>query len=186
MVDGEIDEFVRLITPKVGDPTYSLLKAHLLFEELLRSYLSRVLPHADALDGACLTFAQLLAVARAGSLYVRPDHWIWKAIADLNRLRNMLSHEARPKAIAERLDAYIEFILENTTTPLPPPVSSEIDGPDKGSGVHLYTKFDIVIVGLYGTATGILGFECADIIERQVHRQREIDELKTAGANIDL
>lgn len=185
MVDDDIVEFVEFISPKVDDPTYTLLKAHLLFEELLRSYLGHVLPHADALDGSRLTFAQLLAVSRASSLNVSPEHWIWKAIGDLNRLRNMLSHEARPNAIADRIDAYIKFILENTKTPLPPPEPPQSDGTENGSGAHKYRKIDMVIVGLYGTASGLLGFDYENLVEREIRRLREVKELTKTDAKIN-
>ena len=50
MAKNTMSGYMRWITPTPGDPTYSLLKAHLLFEELLRTYLAHNLPHADALD----------------------------------------------------------------------------------------------------------------------------------------
>jgi hypothetical protein len=185
MVEDGIDEFVQFISPKRGDPTYTLLKAHLLFEELLRSHIASVLPHADALDGARLTFAQLLAVARASSLYVRPEHWIWKAIGDLNRLRNMLSHESRPNAIADRIDAFMKFVLENSETPLPPPELPGSEVTENGSSSHRYTKVDMVTVGLYGAASGLLGFKYKDLLEREAQRLLEVEELTRSEARTD-
>lgn len=182
MVEDVIDEFVQFISPKRGDPTYTLLKAHLLFEELLRSYLASVLPHADALDGARLTFVQLLAVARASSPYVRPEHWIWKAIGDLNKLRNMLSHETRPNAIADRIDAYMKFVLENTETPFPQPALPQSEVAEDSSGSHRYTKVDMVTVGLYGTASGLFGFKYKDLVEREVQRLQEVEEMTRSEA----
>src|SRR5688572_6119426 len=99
MPNNTIENYLNFITPIPGDPTYSLLKAHLLFEELLRAYLTRTLRHPGALEGARLTFVQLLAVARSCSS-APPDHWCWAAVGKLNKLRNMLSHEAAPKALS--------------------------------------------------------------------------------------
>ena len=130
--DG-FDRYLELITPKLGDSTYTLLKAHLIFEELLHAYLAKTLPHSNALTGARLTFAQLLAVARASSHRVQPDNWIWKAIGDLNKLRNMLSHEVSPASLAKRIDAYTVFVASNTR-PLPLPLPTEIDGALIASG----------------------------------------------------
>lgn len=166
-----IDGFLEWIVPKPGDPTYSILKAHLLFEELLRSYLHRVLPHASALDGARLTFVQLLAIARASSTHAAPDHWIWKAIGDLNKLRNLLSHETRPKALAEKMENYKRFVLQNTRSPLPEPAHQPdstsqregtlpVDAPAPTAGsAHLYSAIDVVTVSLYYVTAAILGYD---------------------------
>lgn len=171
MSDDHLAGYLQWITPKLGDPTYSLLKAHLLFEELLRSYLGRVLPHARALEGSRLTFVQLLAVARACSPHVEPGHWIWRAIGELNKLRNTLSHETRPKALAEKIDQYQRLIIENTGRPLPPPVrqitsdpsdehdADRNDATQDGYNDYLYTSIDLVTINLYYSTAGALGYK---------------------------
>lgn len=176
MADNNIDGYLRWITPTPGDPTYSLLKAHLLFEELLRAYLARVLPHSSALEGSRLTFVQLLAVTRASSSHLEPDHWIWKAIGDLNKLRNMLSHEARPKAMAERMNAYTKFIVQNAKVPLPQPASGEDGSPLAPSGKHLYSAVDMVTIGLYYSAAVALGFDVQAIGKLEEQRLSEVRE----------
>lgn len=177
--------YMRWITPTPGDPTYSLLKAHLLFEELLRAYLAHTLPHATALDGARLTFAQLLAVARACSPKVAPDHWIWKGIGDLNKLRNMLAHEAKPKALRERLNEYIEFV-ENGLKYQLPEASVVAGSPEaaRASG-HLYSALDLVTFGLYFYATLELGFEIEDVTGDRDHRGHAMSEAQGTGGSGD-
>lgn len=118
MPKNTVENYLKFITPTPGDPTYSLLKAHLLFEEVLRAHLSRTLRHPDALEGARLTFVQLLAVARACSS-APADHWCWVAVAKLNKLRNMLSHEAAPKALSEKIGEYVSFVVGQSGAPLP-------------------------------------------------------------------
>lgn len=171
MSDDHLKGYIQWITPKLGDPTYSLLKAHLLFEELLRSYLDRVLPHAKALEGARLTFVQLLALAKACSPHIEPSHWIWTAIGELNKLRNTLSHETRPKALEEKLQQYQRLIIENTGRPLPPSVHQATgDSADnrvrgghnttlEGSNSHLFTSIDLVTINLYYSTAGALGYK---------------------------
>ena len=160
MTANTVDNYLKAITPGKGDSTYSLLKAHLLFEELLRAYLARALPHPQALNGARLTFVQLLAVARSCSTRVPPDNWIWRAMGDLNRLRNMLSHEAQPKAMAEKIEAYVNLIVKNTKGPMPDPSVSY------GAGERLtYGQVDMATIGLYYFAAGALGFEPDDMKE---------------------
>lgn len=167
MAKNNIDGYLRWITPAPGDPTYSLLKAHLLFEELLRTYLARTLPHASALEGSRLTFVQLLAVAKASSPHLKPDHWIWKAIGDLNKLRNMLSHETRPKAMAEKMDDYTKFIVQHTKVPLPEPDLGSQSSPSASSNKHLYSPADMVTIGLYYSAAGALGFDVKAIVDHE-------------------
>lgn len=149
-----IDGYMRWITPSPGDPTFSVLRAHLLFEELLRAYLKKVLPHAAALDGSRLSFAQTLAVARACSPHLSPSDWIWAAIADLNKVRNLLAHETQPKALAKKLEDYIESALKH----LPPPPKGHPADVSK-EGIHFYSRFDIVTLGLYYRASGAMGFD---------------------------
>lgn len=176
MAENNIEGYLRWITPTPADPTYSLLKAHLLFEDLLRAYLTRILPHANSLDGGRLTFVQLLAVARASSTHIAPDHWVWKAIGDLNKLRNMLSHEARPKAMGEKMDEYAKFIVQNTKVPLPEPTFIAGAGASVPSGVHLYSKADMVTLTLYYSAATSLGFNVQAILEQEERRMREVRE----------
>lgn len=171
MSDDHIKGYLQWITPKVGDPTYSLLKAHLLFEALLRHYLNRVLPHPKALEGSRLTFTQLLAVAKASSPHIQPDHWIWKAISELNKLRNTLSHETQPKALAERIEQYKHLIFENAGKPPPPSIHRSTAKPsDEHSPTqtgltpsdhdgHLYTAIDLATIGLYYATAAALGYK---------------------------
>jgi hypothetical protein len=175
MAKNNIEGYLRWITPTPGDPTYSLLKAHLLFEDLLRSYLAVVLPHASSLDGARLTFVQLLAVARASSPHIARDHWIWKAIGDLNKLRNMLSHESRPKAIGEKMNEYVKFIVQNTKARLPKPKFAA-GTVSFASGEHLYSGVDMVTLTLYYSAAESLGFNVQAIIEQGEERMNEVRE----------
>lgn len=155
---------MRWITPQVGDPTYSLLKAHLLFEELLNSYLTRNIAHPSALDGARLTFAQTLAVARASSRHIEPEHWVWKAISDLNRIRNSLSHEAQPKDLPKKMTDYVAFVVANTKRPLPEPAlcAGAGDMPNAAQIQH-FTAADMATIGLYYTTASVLGFSVNEI-----------------------
>lgn len=155
---------MRWITPQVGDPTYSILKAHLLFEELLNAYLSRSLAHATALQGARLTFTQTLAVARASSRHIEPEHWVWKAIGDLNRIRNLLSHEARPTDLRKKLDDYVTFVVANTKRPLPKaPIRAGENGVPSATQGHYFTAVDMVTISLYYFTAGVLGFSVDEI-----------------------
>ncbi len=161
MVDNTPENYVKWITPQQGDSTYSILKAHLLFEELLNAYLIQVLPHSSALKGARLTFSQTLALARASSSHLLPDHWIWAAIGSLNKLRNSLSHEVNPKDLSEKSKTYVDLVLANSGNPLPKPYVDSVKDfvPSNDSPKHLYSVIDMVTINLYYTAAKQLGFK---------------------------
>jgi len=74
--------------PSTGDLTLLVLKAHLLFEELLRDFLKKQLRHPETIQGARLSFAQVLKLAQALASTLEPDDWRWKALVELNRARN--------------------------------------------------------------------------------------------------
>jgi hypothetical protein len=164
MPANNIKNYLKFITPTPGDPTYSLLKAHLLFEELLRAYLARTLQHSEALEGARLTFVQLLAVARACS-DVSPDHWCWAAVTKLNKLRNLLSHETAPKALSEKIGEYVSFVVAQSGAPLPEAKRS-LNGPPTGaSSGPLYLAVDLATIGLYYSFSGLLGYDATAALQ---------------------
>jgi len=158
MPANTFDNYLKFITPTAGDPTYSLLKAHLLFEELLRAYLHRSLAHPEALKGARLSFVQLLSIARA--INAAPtEHWCWIAIEKLNKLRNMLAHEAAPKALSEKLNEYISFVVSNSGVPLPQPGHASAERSAAPPQEPLYLAVDLATIGLYSSVSGLLGFD---------------------------
>jgi hypothetical protein len=164
MAKDDFADYLEQITPTLGDPTYSILKAHLIFEDLLRTYLDKALVHPKALEGARLTFAQLLAVARSVCSEVAPSHWMWKAIGDLNKLRNLLAHRLSDGRLTEKMDEYVAFVVTSLGDPLPPPtVKATTTRPRFGpeSGGPLYLAVDMATVRLYGVASDNLGIPWA-------------------------
>lgn len=164
------ENYLRWISPKAGDPTYSILKAHLLFEELLRAYLSKTLPHPEALEGSRLSFSQLLAVVRAVSGNVPVDCWIWQAIADLNRIRNLLAHETAPGKLSSRIQSYVELV-QASTVPLLSPQSST--GEHASVREHIYAV-DMVTMALYYVAADRLGFNVDTVLGIEAAHSQEL------------
>ena len=183
MAKNTVEGYIKWITPVPGDPTYSLLKAHLLFEELLRAYIRRMLPHASALEGARLSFSQILAIAKASSTHATPDHWIWRAINDLNKLRNMLSHETSPKDLALKFEHYKSLVTEGAKVPLPVPGSPELRMQAEQAAAHRFTAIDMVTLGLYYYSAALLGFSVESAFERE---EQKTDALREAATSTDL
>lgn len=173
MTANNIKNYLRWITPTTGDPTYSILKAHLLFEELLRAQLAKELPHPKALDGARLTFTQLLAVVRASAGKIPVDCWIWKAIADLNKIRNLLSHETSPKNLNEKIAMYINYVEESVGVPLPTPELPRGEMSEHISD-NYYRGIDMVTLSLYYVTADRFGFNIDEALERDNQRNVHI------------
>ena len=147
----DIDYYIDFVTPKSGDSTYSVLKAHLLVEEILNAFLDRKLNHPEALKGSRLSFAQKLCIVRAVAK-TQPDHWAYKAVEQLNSIRNALAHERQPKDLQKKIRSYIDFITSNSGMPLPRPNAkvqpAETDTVKATDGTR-FAAIDIATIGLY-------------------------------------
>ena len=82
-----------------------LLKAHLLVEEHVNHALRGILPNAEALNEARLTFSQKLRVIRAID-YLRYAEDALDAAERLNRLRNKLAHQLEPVGIEDGIASF--------------------------------------------------------------------------------
>jgi hypothetical protein len=145
MTKNTLTSYLSWISPQPGDPTYGLLRAHLLIEDLLREYLIQVLPHAAALKDARLTFTQRLAIAMAASPDAKPDAWIWKGIKDLNTIRNDLAHVRRSNTLDEKIRRYVEFLTANLKSPVPDPVVKRVRADQEPT----YLQSDIATMDLH-------------------------------------
>lgn len=166
--DEVLDRYLSVVTPRVGDPTYSILRSHLIFEELLRDLMALNFNHPEALDGARLTFAQVLVIAKAGAIFLKPNLWYWTALEKLNKLRNLLAHHIDIQEINKKSDELAKFIANEIKTSLPEPAQKQTPGVAHAENEPsaLYTKIDLALVALYGAMTA--GLE----VEKMFHQAR--------------
>ena len=153
--DSHFSRYLGYITPARGDPTYSVLRAHLLFEEMFWAHINHSFPNPNELKGARLTFSQMISVVRATNP-TDPDDWGWVALGKLNRIRNLLSHESRPRNLSHKITEYVEFYVRQSGIPLP-----DLEPTNDGSTSlpsHTYLPVDLVTVGLYYRIAARLGF----------------------------
>jgi hypothetical protein len=68
------------------DPTYVVLKSHLLAEEILREYIASLVKHPRRIEEARLSFSQLLSMCRALHPILPDDWWGWIGLSKLNSL----------------------------------------------------------------------------------------------------
>lgn len=159
-IGEHVDLYLSHITPKPNDPTYSVLKAHLFFEEMLRGYLRRKLPNAAALDGARLSFSQRLALCRSLTPVEQVQGWLWTGVEKLNTLRNFLAHGPGSKDLEKEIDKYIKFVVDAAGAPLPKPAVHTTNStfsiqPDSPK----YLAVDMVTIRMYYLLAGELGFK---------------------------
>ena len=108
--------------PKTGDVELSLLKCHLLIEEVLIQLIERNLNHPDYLLKARLSFVQKMWIAR--SLYdLERRAWVWGAVKQLNEARNALAHGLEADEIGNKLEAFVSFVEAEQGAPDPEELS---------------------------------------------------------------
>jgi len=96
--------------PKDGNTELSLLKVHLLIEELLNLVIERNMKRPDFLQEARLPFEKKLVLAQGFLNGVSEAEWVWRAIGKLNEARNKLAHNLDNEAIERKLDAFINCV----------------------------------------------------------------------------
>jgi len=107
----ESPPLVRFIEhlPKNGDLELSLLKCHLLVEEVLTKLILDSTKHPNYVRKARLTFAQKTSLARSIS-DLEHRAWLWGAIAKLNHARIELVHGLSVDDVKEKLDEFVRFV----------------------------------------------------------------------------
>ncbi|CAB3678456.1 Uncharacterised protein [Achromobacter insolitus] len=138
------DETLATFGHLPGDPTLAVLRTHLWVEDLMRTYLARTLPHAEALKGARLTFVQVLAVAKATCPHLQPDDWIWEAAARLNNIRNSLAHDLRGSTLNDQVADFVAYWVKHSGAPVPAPFKVELGQSVKDETGKSWVLFDIV------------------------------------------
>lgn len=146
----------KAFQPDASDPTFLVLKSHLLFEELLRDFLSKHLRHPQAVHGARLSFAQVLKFCQALATTLDPSDWRWRALIELNRLRNSLAHEF----VSESIDTIVARIVDLVGPEIGgkfPRIDQAPRNPDTGAA-HPQV-FGLAVIGLYSSLAVRLGFD---------------------------
>jgi hypothetical protein len=88
---------------QVDDVAVTILKGHLLIEEIIDNILEMIFFHAEELPGARLTFIQKVALARAYALRKNKDQE-WNLVLAINELRNGTAHELVGEKRRRKLD----------------------------------------------------------------------------------
>ena len=94
---ARLEEHLRYVDESV----LVILKGHLVIEEALSEIISTFVFHGEHLEGARITFAQKVAIARSMSLDEHNNE-MWQLVLAINSLRNELAHALHsPKRVAK-------------------------------------------------------------------------------------
>ena len=159
-----VKRYISIVYPEKGDPTYLILRTHLLIEELLRDLIAANFKHPEALDGARLNFSQILTLAKAGTLASKPEMWHWTAIDKLNKLRNLFAHHINHGEINKKSNELILYIESNIEQIKPSKPKNNQKQPQKEkssdpSSDASPTRLERTLIALYGTMKAILDIE---------------------------
>jgi hypothetical protein len=102
--------------PKSHDVELTILKCHLLIEELLHKIIEKKAENPHFIDSANLRFIQKMYLARAFTKTgIKP--WVWGAVKQLNKTRNKLSHGLSANEIKAEYDSFIRIVESATGVP---------------------------------------------------------------------
>jgi hypothetical protein len=117
-------EELKAHLPMVKDPTVIILRGHLLIEDLLDRLISANLRNTHAIQNARLTFFQKLCLAQ-GIIGSSNEDGKWKAIKELNKLRNMISHNLPDETMAKSLDPVLDAFFPGKVSDIPNDIHSK-------------------------------------------------------------
>lgn len=150
-----LERLVSFFKPSTGDPTYLVLKAHLLAEEVLFRFIENQSHRPSYLRDARLGFAQLVAVSRSFHRYSKEEWWGWAALKKLNILRNLLAHNLEPKDLTNKIVEFSVFIAEAIGATTDSEIGREYEQLS-ASGMH---PFLLALVALHTAICATLGFD---------------------------
>lgn len=150
-----LERLVSFMKPATDDPTYLVLKAHLLAEEVLLRFIERQAYRPRFLSDARLGFAQLVALSRSFHRYNKEDWWAWAALKKLNSLRNLLAHNLEPQDLRDKIVDFSVFVADGIGATTDAEIGKEYERLATG-GMH---PFVLAVVALHATICAALGFD---------------------------
>ncbi len=151
----QLERLLQHFRPTEKDPTYLVLKAHLVAEELLIEFLMRQAPNSKHISEARFSFAQLISLGRAFHQFRDDEWWAWKGLKMLNSLRNLLAHNLKPKDLTERIVEFSVFVADAIGVTSDTEIGKEYEKLAT-SGKH---PFLLALVALHMALSTRLGFD---------------------------
>jgi hypothetical protein len=160
----QLQRLTAYFKPSESDPTYLVLKAHLLAEEVLYEFLQSQSYQPKCIDDAKLSFVQCLSLAKSFHKFSRPDWWAWSALSRLNSLRNLIAHNLEPTSTKEKIVDFTVFVGQSIGVTKESAIATEFELLTK-KGMH---PFLLALVALHVALCTTLGFDSqAKLSERE-------------------
>jgi len=117
MKDQDWKAMIRFleVLPKSGDKELTLLKAHLVIEEVLTKILAKECVNEKYLNEAKLQFHQKVKLVRAYNKITNSD-WVWKALQLLNQARNHMSHNLTAQELGEKMSSFTNYVASHNSS----------------------------------------------------------------------
>jgi len=102
--------------PHNGELELTLLKGHLLVEEILQLLIDEKLESPSVIEDARFTFHQRLCLAKA---FYPGEHleWVWTAAQKLNAVRNRLAHTLEANEIQSKIEEFVTLVEQKQGQP---------------------------------------------------------------------
>jgi len=113
----DLMRFMKHFPLRTQDVSLTVLKGHLLTEELLREFINDKVKHPSHVRDAGLRYIQCVHVARAFSL--NPEDWVWDALVRLNAIRNKLSHALEPDGLDDAVSSLLQLVRHHDPREIP-------------------------------------------------------------------
>lgn len=152
---NQLNKLISVMKSKADDPTYLVLKAHLLAEETLYRFIESQTYRPEFLSDARIGFPQLIALSRSFHRYSKEDWWGWTALKKLNSLRNLLAHHLEPKDLRDRIVEFSVYVAEAIGATTDSDIGKEYEVLAK-AGTH---PFVLALVALHVGTCATLGFD---------------------------
>ncbi len=179
------DQLKRLTAyfkPSESDPTYLVLKAHLLVEEVLYEFIQSQSHQPKYIEDARLSFAQCISLAKAFHRFSCPDWWAWSALSKLNKLRNLLAHNLEPTNTKEKIVDFTIYVAESIGVTKESEIATEFELLTE-KGMH---PFLLSLVALHVTLCTTLDYDPEEKLSEQERSNLSIERTppdKLGGAS---
>jgi hypothetical protein len=159
----QLQRLTAYFKPSETDPTYLVLKAHLLAEEILYEFLQSQARQPKYIEGARLSFAQCISLAKAFHRFSRPDWWAWSALSKLNSLRNLLAHNLEPTNTKEKIVDFTVYVGQSIGVTKESEIATEFELLT-AKGMH---PFLLALVALHLALCTTLGYDLQEKLSEQ-------------------
>lgn len=167
LLSGNLSDQLQRLTayfkPDESDPTYLVLKAHLLAEEVLFEFLQSQAHQPKYVEDARLSFAQCISLAKAFHRFSRADWWAWSALSKLNSIRNLLAHNLEPTNTKEKIVDFTVYVGQSIGVNKESEIATEFESLT-AKGMH---PFLLALVALHIALCTSLGYDPKEKLSAQ-------------------